>query len=389
MSVCRSTVLLRGLIAMGLAVAMPATSAEPPAPPAPPPAADIAPAPAPPPSPAQILAIPPQLQALLQQRVIAPGYAREQRIERLVHLIFDDDGMALTYDPYATQTLTETWQNHRANCLSFTLLFVTLARAAGIDARVQEVAQVVTWYQDQGVIYSVGHVNAGVNINGRIAVVDLDRNVLYDRYGPQPVSPARALAHFYNNRGAMHMTDGDAVQARAYFQAALAQDPAFVSGWNNLGVLDARSGNLAQAEHDYRIALQLKPRNAPSLTNAAALYRRLGDSRQATLLANRLQQVQRDDPFVQFRLGNAAEQRHDYAAAIRYYRRAVALYETAHQFHFGLARAYFLAGDNRRASREMARARDLAGDDAGALKARYQAKMESLARWRQHDAAAN
>ncbi len=357
-------------------------------------AADPVPAPAPsivdvPPTPEQILAIPPELQTLLKQRVIAPVYSREQRVQRLVHLIFDEDAMHLSYDPYATQTLTETWQNRRANCLSFTLLFVTLARAAGIDARVQEVAQVVTWHEDQGAIYNIGHVNAGVNLDGRIAVVDLDRNVLYDRYGPQQIDPPRALAHFYNNRGAMHMSEGNLVQARAYFQAALAQEPDFVAGWNNLGVLDARSGNLADAERDYRTALRIKPRNAASLTNASALYRRLGDTRQAGLLARRLQQVQHSDPFVQFRLGNEAEQRHDYTDAIRAYRRAISLYSTAHQFHFGLARAYFLAGDNRRASVEMSKARDLAGTNADFLKAQYQAKLDTLHRLRQGTAAVN
>lgn len=360
------------------------------------PAAAAAPVPAPapwtaapPPTPEQILAIPPELQALLKQRVIAPVYSREQRVQRLVHMIFDEDAMHLSYDPYATQTLTETWQNRRANCLSFTLMFVTLARAAGIDARVQEVAQVVTWYEDQGAIYNIGHVNAGVNLDGRIALVDLDRNVLYDRYGPQQIDQPRALAHFYNNRGAMRMSEGDLMQARAYFQAALAQDPAFVAGWNNLGVLDARSGNLADAERDYRTALRLKPRNAASLTNASALYRRMGDTRQAGLLARRLQQVQRSDPFVQFRLGNEAEQRRDYADAIRAYRRAISLYGTAHQFHFGLARAYFLAGDNRRASVEMSKARDLAGTNADFLKAQYQAKLDTLHRLRQGTAAVN
>lgn len=357
-------------------------------------AADPVPAPAPsvvdvPPTPEQILAIPPELQALLKQRVIAPVYSREQRVQRLVHLIFDEDAMHLSYDPYATQTLTETWQNRRANCLSFTLLFVTLARAAGIDARVQEVAQVVTWYEDQGAIYNIGHVNAGVNLDGRIALVDLDRNVLYDRYGPQQIDQPRALAHFYNNRGAMRMSEGDLVQARAYFQAALAQEPDFVAGWNNLGVLDARSGNLADAERDYRTALRIKPRNAASLTNASALYRRLGDIRQAGLLARRLQQVQHSDPFVQFRLGNEAEQRHDYTDAIRAYRRAISLYSTAHQFHFGLARAYFLTGDNRRASVEMSKARDLAGTNADFLKAQYQAKLDTLHRLRQGTAAVN
>jgi tetratricopeptide (TPR) repeat protein len=304
-----------------------------------------------------------------------------------VHLIFDEDAMHLEYDPYATNTLTETWQTHRANCLSFTLMFVTLARAAGIDARVQEVAQVVTWHQDQGVIYNVGHVNVGLSLNGRNAVVDLDRNVLYDRYGPRPITDERALAHFYNNRGAEHMADGDAVQARAYLDAALAMTPAFPAGWNNLGVLDTREGHLDQSRQDYEKALQLQPKHAAALTNASALYHRLGDERRATQLAQRLERVQQDDPFAQFRFGNEAEQRHDYAQAIHYYQRAVRLYSTAHQFHFGLARAYFQAGDTRRASLEMLRARDLAGEDADVLRATYQAKLDTLQKWRQRTAA--
>lgn len=362
-----------------------------PAPAAPPPAAVPTALPEtavqPVPSPEQIVAIPPALRALLQQRVIAAGTSREQRLERLVHLIFDEDGMHLEYDPYATSTIAETWQTGRANCLSFTLMFVTLARAAGIDARVQEVAQVVTWHQDEGVIYNVGHVNVGLTVNGRTAVVDLDRNELYDRYGPRPITEQRALAHFYNNRGAAQMADGNTAQARAYLDAAIAMSDDFPAGWNNLGVLDTRLGRLDQARHDYEKALELQPRHVAALTNASALYRKLGDTRRADRLAVRLQQVQKTDPFAQFRLGNEAEQRHDYANAIDHYQRAIRLYGTAHQFHFGLARALFLAGDSRRASREMTRARDLSGENADTLRATYQAKLDSLQRWRQRTAA--
>jgi tetratricopeptide (TPR) repeat protein len=218
-------------------------------------------------------------------------------------------------------------------------------------------------------------------------VVDLDRNVLYDRYGPRPITEQRALAHFYNNRGAEHMAEGDTAQARAYLDAALAMAPAFPAGWNNLGVLDTREGRLDQARKDYEQALQLQPRHAAALTNASALYRRLGDARRADVLAKRLEQVQKSDPFAQFRFGNEAEQRHDYAQAIAYYQQAVRLYSSAHQFHFGLARAYFLAGNTRRASLAMLRARDLAGEDADVLRATYQAKLDSLQKWRERTAS--
>lgn len=342
-----------------------------------------------PPTPAQILEVPAPLLALLHERVIDPGYSRERRLQRLVEMIFDAQGLHLAYDPEATYTITETWQTRRANCLSFTLLFVTLANLAGIDAHVQEVAQVVSWYQASGVIYSVGHVNAGIVLDGRSGTVDLDHNVLYDHLGPQRINRQRTLAHFYNNRGADHMTAGDIDTARAYFSAALGMAPDFVAAWNNLGVLDARIGHLDQARRDYETALRLQPRHGASLSNASALYRRMGDTRQAGLLASRLARVQRSDPFAQYMFGAQAEQRRDYAAAVRFYRRAVHLYETAHPFHFALARSYFLAGDARRASIEMQRARDLAGESGDALRSRYQAKLDSLQRWRQRGTNAN
>lgn len=357
-------------------------------------AATAAPPPGPPvttalPTPAQILDVPAPLLALLHERVIDPGYSRERRLQRLVEMIFDEHGLHLAYDPDATHTIGETWQTRRANCLSFTLLFVTLANRAGIEAHVQEVAQVVSWYQASGVIYSVGHVNAGIVLDGRSGTVDLDHDVLYDHLGPQRIDRQRTLAHFYNNRGADHMAAGDTDGARAYFRAALGMAPDFVAAWNNLGVLDARLGDLDRARQDYVTALRLQPRHGASLSNASALYLRMGDTVQAGLLASRLARVQRSDPFAQYMFGAQAEERRDYAAAVRFYRRAVRLYDAAHPFHFALARAYFLAGDSHRASQQMQRARDLAGENGDAIRSRYQAKLDSLQRWRQRGTNAN
>lgn len=333
------------------------------------------------PTPEQVLAIPAGMRAMLQKQVIERSSSREQRLQALVEMIFDRHGLDLQYDANATYTVEQVWQQRRANCLAFTLMFVALAREAGIQARVQEVGQVVSWYQDQdnGVVYSVGHVNAGVEISGRYATVDLDRNVLYDRHGPQPVSRARALAHFYNNRGAERMAEGDLPGARAFFDASVAQDRAFSSVWNNLGVLDNREGDIDAAKRALDRALQLDGRQDAALTNASALYRRLGLDAQANALDRRLQSVQREDPFAQYMLGTQAERAGRLQDAIRYYRQAVRLYDSAHQFHFGLARVYFLAGQLKRADRELTRAQLLGGAPE---QARYQAKLDSLARWR-------
>jgi len=373
----------RLLLSLLLSLAWCVQAAEPPAAPGPAPASagDAAP-----PSPAQVLAIPPALAALLQARVIAPTGSREERLQRLAEMIFDRDGMDLQYEPDATYTVAETWQHRRANCLSFTLLFVTLARAAGVQARVQEVEQVVSWYQEAGVLYNVGHVNAGIELNGRTGTADLDRNVLYDRQGPRPIDDARALAHFYNNRGAARLQAGDLAGAHAYFSAALGQAPQFVAALNNMAVLETRQGQLARARERYLHALRIAPRHAATLANASALLERLGDSAEAARLQRRLQHVRQGDPFVQYMLGAQAETAGDLAQAIRYYRHAVRLYDSAHQLHFALARAYFLAGQLQRADTQLRQAQDLAGSP---LHPHYQQKLDALQRWRLQQASAH
>lgn len=131
------------------ATGVPAALAQDPPPPAPQASPAVPVAVASVPTPEQVLAIPAPLRQMLQTRVIARHSSREQRLQALAEMIFGAQALDLQYDPTATYTLTEIWQKRQANCLAFTLLFATLAREAGIQARVQEVDRVVSWYQDQ------------------------------------------------------------------------------------------------------------------------------------------------------------------------------------------------------------------------------------------------
>ncbi len=342
-------------------------------------AVNLAPAPAaPPPTPEQIMAIPPALQQQVQQEVVHGASSPEQRLQRLVDLVFQPDGRGLQYDTTATLSVADAWAQRRANCLSFSLLFVALAREAGLEARMQEVGQVMTWYEEQGLIYNAGHVNVGLRVQGRHGTLDLDQNVIYDRRGPRAINDQRALAHFYNNRGAELLAALDHGSARAHFDMALRMDPRFAPAWNNLGVLETRSGNPAAAARAFDSALTIAPTLPSALSNASALYAQVGDTARATQLNERLEQTRRRDPFHQFMRGMAAERDADYTQAVQHYQRAVQLYDKAHQFHFGLARAYFLSGDNRRATRELARARALSHTDK--QRAIYQSKLDNMHR---------
>jgi tetratricopeptide (TPR) repeat protein len=339
------------------------------------------------PSEADIMAVPPELHAQFQANVLDKSASSATRIKLLLDYTFDKRGLGLTYDPTLTRTVAETFRDRKANCLSFTLLFVALAREAGISAHVQEVGQVLTWYQEGDTIYDAGHVNVGLQIGGEYRSVDLDRNILFVRKGPKAISDDRAIAHFYNNRGSELMADGHSADARRYLQGALALAPTYPSAWNNLGVLDMREGDTAAAEHDFLAALDIERTHAPTLSNIVQLYRRSGDAGKAQFYLARLERARLSDPFHQYTVANEAEKRGDYPAAVAAYRRAIRLYSDPHQFHFGLARTYFLMGETGRARRELSRALALDNNDDRS-RARYQAKLDSLRRYQQQNAGA-
>lgn len=369
------------LAAPGIADPTPVTTTEPLAAPA-----DIVPISMP--SPQQIIVIPPELRAQLRQNVINKSYSRERRMKLLVDYIFSKQGLGLEYDSSVTRTIEQTFRDRKGNCMSFTLLFVTLAREAGVSAYVQEVGQALSWYQEENTLYNAGHVNVGVQLGMDQGTIDLDRNILLARGGPKRISDKRALAHFYNNRGSELMQDGYIVAAKAHFDAALAQDPGFAPAWNNLGVLRMRNHQPGLAERDYLAALQRDQSYAPALSNMVNLYRFTGDEAKVDAYMHRLRRAQLGDPFYQFLQADQAEKRGDYAVAATHYRRAIRLYDKVHQFHFGLARVYFLSGDMERARRELSRALALSSEDA-VMRNRYQAKMDSLRRWSKASALAH
>lgn len=331
-----------------------------------------------PPPPAQtLLEIPPDLRRLLLQRVVRRSQTDVERVQRLVDMMFASDGLALQYGASDTHSVAESFSARKINCLSFTLLFVALAREAGLNARAQEVGQALSWYEKDGLAYTYGHVNVQVRLGPQVVSVDLDRSVLVDRRGPRTIPDTRLFAHYFNNRGAELMAAGQYALARQYYRQALQTTPELVDAWNNLGLLDALEGQPKAAAADYAQALALDPQHPAALSNALNLHRRLGDTAQASQLLARLQQVRATDPFNQFTLGTEAERSGDYAAAMRHYTRAIALYPGAHQFHFGLARVAFLSGDGRLAERELRLARSLGPVDE---RQRYQAKLDSLRR---------
>lgn len=325
--------------------------------------------------PEQVLALPAELRERVRTEVLPGAPSSTQRLERLSDLIFDPQrGLGLVYREEATYSVGEVYATRAANCLTFTLLFVALAREAGLDVQPQEIAETLAWRQHNGTVYRNSHINVSVRIGLRRYTVDVARDIVA-LHRPSPISDRHLLSHYYNNLAMAELGINRTAVAQQHMQRALELGPSYSTHWSNAGVILLRAGDPQAAGQAYRRALELDPENSAALLNMIGLARRNDDARAEAEFRQRLDRVQQKDPLHHFLQGMDFERAGDPARAIRHYRRAIALHRTEHRFHAALARAYLRLGDTKRASRELARAAEFSEGDA---RAAYQAELRTV-----------
>jgi tetratricopeptide (TPR) repeat protein len=329
------------------------------------------------PTPEQVMALPPPLAQALRTQVVDRTPRGMARLERLVAFMYEPDGLGIQYRHDANHTVAETWATREANCLSFTLLTIALARAAGVEAYGQEIARTLSWFAEGDTLYFSNHVNAGIRIGRHEYTVDVGSDSLMTLDPPQRVDDHRLMAVYYSNRAADLLGRGAMPDAARFIDAALAADPGYATAWNNAGVLRVRSAQPEAAEQAFAHALELDRAHDGALMNLASLYTARGDTAGAARYRDRLERLRLRNPYHHFMQAVDAERLDDHATAARQYRRAIALYDAEHRFHSGLARALLHLGDARGAGRALQRAHDLSKGD---MQARYQAKLDLLRR---------
>jgi Flp pilus assembly protein TadD len=341
------------------------------------PGSEAAAPPAPETTPSQVMAMPPEMRQRLHADVLARPAPQQQRLEQLLHFMLDADALGIVYDESATYSVAQTYAARRANCLSLTLVFLAIAREAGLEAQPQEIQDTLAWHRDETTIYRNSHVNARVHVNSRHLTVDASGDTLISVDKPTVVSEQRLLAHYFNNLSMDQLARGDPVTGLDLMALALAQDPTYAPLWSNAGVLRVHLGDTEGARRAYLKALEIDPEEDGALFNMVSLSHRLGDAKAEGEYRARLDKVQNRDPLYHFMLALDAEARGDYPQAIARYQRAIRLHPDEHRFHSALAGAYLKAGNTKRAIRALMRAQAVSD---GAVRAAYRAKLQELKR---------
>lgn len=299
------------------------------------------------------------------------------KLHQLVYAIINKATFGLEYDD-TTRTASETFRVRRGNCLSFSNLFVAMAREVGLNVHYQEVDIPPDWRFKHDAYVLNRHVNIFVDLGGNgKQVVDFNVGDFRVSYDMRRISDRRALAHFYNNKGVESLQRGDTAAAFSNFRRAIMDnDRRFSPAWTSLGTLYLRQKLPTYAEAAYLQALVVDRLDLVAMSNLVALYTRQGDPQRASLYHNKVVSHRKQNPYYRFHLAREAFFAQDYDAAIGHLKYAVRKRPNEDQFSFLLGLTYLQKGDQRAAKRWMTRAEEVAASDA--LKRNYSSKMDLL-----------
>jgi Flp pilus assembly protein TadD len=303
------------------------------------------------------------------------------RLQALVSAVFHSNELSFSYVP-ATRAAIDTFQTRGGNCLSFTILFISMARYMNLDARFREVEIAPIWSRSGAFVNLSQHVNAAVFIGGQAYAIDVFPAVNRIEIGGQVVPDARGLSHFFNNLGVDALGQGDLVGATAFLQKAMDIDPTTVCVYINLGATSAQKKDFTAAEQMYRKALELDPHNPAAMSNLANVCEVTGRVKEAVRLQAKVRAFRERNPYHHFNMGNLAFEEGRFPDALAEFRKAVKLKASEHNFYFALARTYDRLGQKAEAVTNLQLAEKHASDAAN--KQRYSDKLELLKGIRTH-----
>lgn len=277
------------------------------------------------------------------ERVVGRMGTPEERLRRLSRYLRDD--LAFRYAPSQSLTARAGFRARQGDCVSYTHLFVALARHLGVPVYFVYVRKVEGHYEKNGTFFLSSHVAVGYGSGPMAVVMDFAKEApdwtlsLYNT-----IDDGTALALYQNNLAVDAMQAGRLDEAEASMRFWLSRRPNVAEIHNNLGVLLNRAGRYEEALAVLRRGIELFPRYEPLYTNAIRAARAAGKQDEALALVGRAEALEEGDPLLLLASGLSLYQAGDYrAAAERLERAGLALPDNV-VIAAWLVRVYLAAG---------------------------------------------
>lgn len=244
----------------------------------------------------------------------------------------EEGGRGLVYSAYVTEAPIATFQQGHANCLSFTFLYVAMARAVGLNAKVNEVEIPPTWdLRNKKDMVFLRHVNVKVPLLGESTnvlrredvVIDLEMRRYRANYRQHEISDTLAAAQFYSNRAMEYLDEGDFTRAFLNLRKSISLNDQQSYVWSNLGTLYGRKKLLGEAELAYLHALAISPDDLTVMNNLSYHYNQIGKKDLALKYGRLAQHYRESNPYYKYNLALSAFEQDEYQQSLQLIQRAM------------------------------------------------------------------
>ena len=248
----------------------------------------------------------------------------------LANWLIDPDGHGMVYDLDSNYQPQQAFERRTANCLSFTLLLVTLAQELGIDMQINQVDMPDMWGQDSsnGGFVFYRHVNAVLDLGHRKQIFDLALPDYREGFPQRFISQRQAAALLFSNIGVQKMYNEEWNAALHYLKLSVAIFPRNADMWINLGAAYKNIGRLEAAETVYLQAISISDKNSLAASNLERLYRQQGDLTKAEYYKKLTTRARQRNPYFHYRQAEQALANEQYALAQKSIGRAIKLHKT-------------------------------------------------------------
>lgn len=285
---------------------------------------------------------------------------QKEKLIKLISSLHDRTMLGFTYSNSRTFTAEETFEYCSGNCLSYTAMFVALARYAGLSANFQEVSDFSDWSTKDDVMVFSRHMNALVKVDDRRIEVDFRYRSENKFLHRKLVSDNRAEAHYYNNLGAEALMLKKYKLAESLFKKGIGFDKTFSLVWSNLGVLYQHINKLELAEKTYNTAIKLDKVNYSAKLNLSNLYIKTGRIEKGNQIQKNIKKYLKKNPYYHFSLGKLAYGKDQFLQALKHYKHAISRDSKVPEFYVQLAATYFKLGNQKSAEKYIKKATKLA-----------------------------
>lgn len=249
-----------------------------------------------------------------------------------------DESFGFKYEADRTLTAEQAFAERRGNCMSFTVMFVSLARTAGIEAFLMTVMREPDVDRDGDLVVVNRHVVAAMMGDpGTVAVFDFYLRDDGPRIQQLVIDDVKATAMYHTNLGGDAIREGRLDDASEHLRIATTLAPDWAPGWINLGVVRNRMDDREGAIDAYQKALDADPLDSSALTNLAAIYRDQGMDTEADT-ALRAAAHQTTNPFTLIALADVEMMDGDLRAARRWLNKARRWYPDEPEVYRALSR---------------------------------------------------